>query len=297
MLHNASYDFNDDLIPLGATCWVELAEQFLNGPNPPQRRCRMIPIPAAFSGSYAEARTKFLEGAASLGLRIHSHLHPLKGRDGETLAMDVVRDGPADADRLLIVSSACHGVEGYCGSGVQVAALADAEWREKARAQGVAVLYIHALNPYGFSHIRSVTQENVDLNRNFHDFSQALPVNTAYRDVQPLLLPEYWPPGQENLGPHACIAPARASSCGVRAALDDAARVHHQNLVRIHHGGEAVRNHQRGLVLRQRFAARPGWRARWPNPARWWPRRRSGWAGSSAACAQWPRAAFRRPRA
>ncbi len=28
-LHNASYDFNDDLIPLGATCWVGLAEQFL----------------------------------------------------------------------------------------------------------------------------------------------------------------------------------------------------------------------------------------------------------------------------
>jgi len=28
-LHNASYDFNDDLIPLGATCWVQIAEQFL----------------------------------------------------------------------------------------------------------------------------------------------------------------------------------------------------------------------------------------------------------------------------
>ena len=25
-LHNASYDFNDDLIPLGATMWVRLAE-------------------------------------------------------------------------------------------------------------------------------------------------------------------------------------------------------------------------------------------------------------------------------
>jgi len=33
LLHNASYDFNDDLIPLGATCWVQLAEQFLNGPK------------------------------------------------------------------------------------------------------------------------------------------------------------------------------------------------------------------------------------------------------------------------
>ena len=32
-LHNASYDFNDDLIPLGATCWVELAEQFLKARN------------------------------------------------------------------------------------------------------------------------------------------------------------------------------------------------------------------------------------------------------------------------
>ena len=29
MLHNASYDFNDELIPLGATLWVRLAEQWL----------------------------------------------------------------------------------------------------------------------------------------------------------------------------------------------------------------------------------------------------------------------------
>lgn len=29
MLHNPSYDFNDDLIPLGATLWVHMAEQWL----------------------------------------------------------------------------------------------------------------------------------------------------------------------------------------------------------------------------------------------------------------------------
>ena len=104
-------------------------------------------IVEAFSSSYAEARKKFLEAAAAAGLPIESHAHPLKGRDGEDLAMDVVRDGPADAKKLLIVSSACHGVEGYCGSGVQVAALHDAEWRAKARDAGVATLYIHALNP------------------------------------------------------------------------------------------------------------------------------------------------------
>jgi hippurate hydrolase len=31
MLHNPSYDFNDDLIPLGATYWVRLAEEWLAG--------------------------------------------------------------------------------------------------------------------------------------------------------------------------------------------------------------------------------------------------------------------------
>ena len=100
----------------------------------------MIGIPDAFSPSYAQARVKFLEAAAAAGCALQSHRHPLPGREGETLALDVARDGPAQSERLLIVSSACHGVEGYCGSGVQVAALADAEWREKARAQGVAVL-------------------------------------------------------------------------------------------------------------------------------------------------------------
>lgn len=34
MLHNPSYDFNDDLIPLGATLWVRLAEAWLSTPRP-----------------------------------------------------------------------------------------------------------------------------------------------------------------------------------------------------------------------------------------------------------------------
>jgi len=46
--------------------------------------------------------------------------------------------------------------------------------------------------------VRRVTHENVDINRNFHDYSQPLPVNTAYREVQPLLLPEVWPPDAAN---------------------------------------------------------------------------------------------------
>jgi hypothetical protein len=152
----------------------------------------------AFSKRYAEARVRFLEAVASAGMALRSHAHPLKGRDGEDLAMDVALDGPSDAACLLIVSSACHGVEGFCGSGVQVYAARDAEWRAKCRAAGVAVLYVHGLNPYGFSFLRRTTHENVDLNRNFQDFSQPLSHNTAYAELHPLLLPAEWPPTLEN---------------------------------------------------------------------------------------------------
>lgn len=158
----------------------------------------MIAVPDAFAASYAHARVKFLEAVAAAGMAISSHNHPLPGRDGEVLAMDVALDGDPAAERLLIVSSACHGVEGHCGSGVQVFAAHDAQWREHARRAGVAVLYVHALNPHGFSWGRRVTNENVDLNRNFQDFSQPLPANPAYAELHDLLLPDHWPPGPDN---------------------------------------------------------------------------------------------------
>ena len=140
---------------------------------------RVMDLAQTFSPTYALARLRFLESAAAVGLKIESHLHPLKGRDGEALAMDVALAGNADAAGMLVISSGCHAVAGYCGSGVRVYALHDAMWIESAARADVAPLYLHALNPYGFSHIRRVTHENLDLNRNFGDYDQPLPVNQA----------------------------------------------------------------------------------------------------------------------
>ncbi|HET9643745.1 MAG TPA: DUF2817 domain-containing protein, partial [Burkholderiaceae bacterium] len=151
-----------------------------------------------FSHSYAQAREKFLAAADVADIDVVSHRHPMLGRDGETLAMDVGRFGAADASRLLIVSSGCHGVEGFGGSGVQLALLGDPEFHREADARGVAVLYIHALNPYGFSCCRRVTHENVDLNRNFVDFSKPLPANPAYDAIAHALVPSHWPPDATN---------------------------------------------------------------------------------------------------
>ncbi len=150
-----------------------------------------------FAQSYAEARRKFIAAASAAGHEPAPHPHPLLGRDGETLAMDVARFGAADAPALLVITSGCHGVEGFCGSGVQNALLADAGLHAAAARAGVALLYIHALNPYGFSWLRRTTHENVDLNRNFQDFSKPLPRNAAYDRLAHLIVPAEWPPTPE----------------------------------------------------------------------------------------------------
>jgi Protein of unknown function (DUF2817) len=151
-----------------------------------------------FSLSYADARGKFLEAAHAAGLDVVSYPLNLPGRDGEVLAVDAAWQGPRSATKLLLLSSGVHGVEGFCGSGAQTSLLRDASWMTQANAGNIAVLYVHGLNPHGLSHIRRVTEENVDLNRNFQDFDKPLPSNPAYCKLHPLLLPSTWPPTWVN---------------------------------------------------------------------------------------------------
>ena len=146
-----------------------------------------------FSASYAAARAKFLQAAAARGLAVDSRVLDQPGAEGEALAIDVVLDGPADASRMLVLLSGVHGVEGFAGSAIQTGLL-----RRGAPAEpDTALLHVHAVNPYGFSHLRRTTQENVDLNRNFVDFDRALPVNPGYAEIHDWLLPPAWPPGPE----------------------------------------------------------------------------------------------------
>jgi Protein of unknown function (DUF2817) len=179
--------------------------------------CAMGAAARHFSQSYAEARGKFLAAADAAGLDAQHHPHPMLGRDGEALATDVVRDGAADAEAVLIVSSACHGVEGFCGSGVQTVLLGDAAFRAAVAGSGVAVLYVHALNPHGFSWWRRTTQENVDLNRNFHDFNGTLPANPGYDELAAALVPATWPPPPEAAATLARYAEAHGAAALQRA--------------------------------------------------------------------------------
>ena len=152
-------------------------------------------ITPCFSDTYQEAREKFLDAMRKRGARHEEHVLPgHRGLSGETLATDVALWGAPDAEKLMIVSSAIHGVEGYCGSGCQIAFLQDDSLFARADDLGVAIAFVHAVNPHGFSVGRRVNEDNVDVNRNFMAFGGARPQNPAYDELAPWLLPNAWPP-------------------------------------------------------------------------------------------------------
>ena len=151
-----------------------------------------------FAATYTQARAKFLAAAQRRRLPVETIANPLKGAEGEALATDAVILGVADAPSLLVITSGTHGVEGFCGSGCQGALLEDEGMAKRIEAAGVAVLLVHAVNPYGFSHLRRVNEDNVDMNRNFRDFADTTELNPAYAQVHDLMLPPEWPPTDAN---------------------------------------------------------------------------------------------------
>ncbi len=148
-----------------------------------------MPSPHSLSSSYADARSSFLATARSVGASIDSFAHPSRGLHDEELAIDVARLGPDDASDVVVVVSGTHGVEGYCGSAVQT------RWLDELSTQrphDVAVVMVHALNPFGFSWVKRSNEDNVDLNRNFIDWSAPLPENPGYDAIAALLVPAAW---------------------------------------------------------------------------------------------------------
>ena len=159
----------------------------------------MFDLAAAFAPDYAQAREKFQAAAATRSLPLERHVHPTaRGIYGETLSMDVAVLGDARAPTMLLLTSGMHGVEGFCGSGCQVALLHDDSAYRTLAASGVAVVFCHAVNPYGFSHLRRGNEDNVDVNRNFRDFRQPLAQNSAYASLHATLVPDDWPPNRGN---------------------------------------------------------------------------------------------------
>lgn len=137
---------------------------------------------------FAASRTTLLGAAEAAGATLASYQHPLPGPSGEALSTDTARFGApvGEAHTVVLVSSGLHGVEGHAGNGLQQLLIASG--RLVALPTGVAVVLIHAVNPYGMAWSRRVDHQNIDVNRNFVDFTE-LPTNERYAEVDEYLNP------------------------------------------------------------------------------------------------------------
>ena len=196
-----------------------------------------------FSDRYAQARSRFLAAAEACGAEVTTYAHPLKGREGEDLAMELARIGPAHATKALLILSGTHGIEGYCGSGTQSAWLSEGAW--KKRSEDTAIFLVHAVNPYGFSWQRRVNEDNVDLNRNFVDFAQPLPANPGYAELVAALCPKTWDEETQRAGQIALDA--YAAKHGAAAMIQAVSGGQYEFPEGIFYGGQAPSWSRRSL--------------------------------------------------
>ena len=143
-----------------------------------------------FSVNYEQARARFKELSKKHQGQLWSYPINQQSPNGDELSIDVARFGSAQSRRCLVLSSGTHGVEGFFGSAVQLA-LIETLLTNLLKKHEIAIVLIHAVNPYGFAHLRRVNEDNIDLNRNFMTEEDSYEgVDPQYGEMDPLLNPK-----------------------------------------------------------------------------------------------------------
>ncbi|WP_101757116.1 DUF2817 domain-containing protein [Oceanicoccus sp. KOV_DT_Chl] len=141
--------------------------------------------PAAwFLQDYHACRTDFLRRCDNQHLP-HQQLQWNLTLPGETSSWssDAIYFGNPSANKVLVIISGTHGVEGYCGSALQRFFLAELAAQGTRLAEDKAVVMLHALNPWGMDQARRCDHQGIDLNRNFIDFNQTAIPHPDYEHV------------------------------------------------------------------------------------------------------------------
>jgi hypothetical protein len=92
-------------------------------------------------------------------------------------------------DKTLVLTSGIHGAEAGTGAAVQQHFI-NKIYPKYINKENTSVLIVHSLNPYGFRNFRRVTENNVDLNRNFGKTKELFNTkNEGYPKIASLLNP------------------------------------------------------------------------------------------------------------
>jgi hypothetical protein len=138
-----------------------------------------------FSADYDEARRRFRQAARAAGAETFELPIAAVGPGGLPLTIDIGWLGPRKPGRAVLHVAGVHGLEGFTGSAVQLAALKS----RPVLPSDVALIFVHGLNPWGMAWLRRNNENNVDLNRNFLLGAPPPATPPLYKELHPLLNP------------------------------------------------------------------------------------------------------------
>jgi len=123
-------------------------------------------LDSLFCADYHADRAAFMADVQRFAERTARRLQLHTHRVDEALDLQVtVADLPAlRPERLYVLCTGIHGIEGYAGSAIARQLLIDT--LQRIDPSTTSLLLVHALNPYGFAKLVRVNANNVDLNRN-----------------------------------------------------------------------------------------------------------------------------------
>ena len=144
-----------------------------------------------FKETYSDSRSQFLENSDQLNKifdTVVSGRIMVPSEVDDDLSIDwTYVPGRTSMDKLLILNSGLHGIEGYTGSAIQNMFMNE---MMADLPENMGVLMIHGINAFGFKYRRKVTENNIDLNRNCVRGQTGFDIeNDGYGKLEDMLMP------------------------------------------------------------------------------------------------------------
>ncbi|WP_431803943.1 M14 family metallopeptidase [Halobacillus andaensis] len=144
-----------------------------------------------FSSTYEESRNAFRKLLDAVRKKWPAaELTTKKIGQEEDLTIDTIYSEALHSnEQVVFFTTGEHGIEGYAGAAVTQ--MFAEHYLDHLDPSTTGICLIHALNPWGMKHMRRVTENNIDLNRNYFYNPSSVPsdINENFAENSKLFLP------------------------------------------------------------------------------------------------------------
>ncbi|QAS51254.1 M14 family metallopeptidase [Halobacillus litoralis] len=151
----------------------------------------MVDTEKYFNRSYAQSRNEFRKHLSTIKEKWPSaELFTQSIGKEEDNTIDIIySEANSSNKQVLFFTTGEHGIEGYAGAAV--VHLFVEEYLDQVDPQSTGICFVHAINPWGMKNLRRVTENNVDLNRNYFFEQGTVPetVNQYYAKESEIFQP------------------------------------------------------------------------------------------------------------